>query len=790
MSLAPGTSLGPYEIQSVLGKGGMGEVYRARDTRLQRDVAIKVLPQTSIDSYTSIKRFQREATALAALSHPNILTIFDVGTEQGISYVVTELLKGEVLRRVIPKDGFSWEKTLSIAIPIAEGLKAAHSQGILHRDLKPENIFITSDDHVKILDFGLARYDPVISGKNASQAQTASRLTESNITIGTVPYMSPEQIRGVSVDARTDIFSFGSVLYEMLTGRRAFAGETSADIVAAILKQQPESPSQTRKDIPEALNAILFRCLEKNPDQRFQTVSDLTSHLKTASSLPLRTQKPALRNQGLVPKIIIPITLLVILLAFVFVYSRFNARKSIESVAVLPFVNASSNPEVEFLSDGITERIINTLSQLPQLKKVMARSTVFSYKGKQIDPRKVGNELRVDAVLMATMIQHGDNIIIHAELVNTEDGSQIWGEEFNRPMADILLVQQEMAKEISQSMQLKLTPEQTTELSKRPTNNIEAYQLYLKGRYYWNKRTHEGFQKAKDYFQQALDKDPTYALAYSGLADYYAQPGYNRLPVQETIPKAFSTARKALELDPNLAEPHVVLGLLSWQRKSDVVQSEKEFRKAIELNPNYPTAHQFYSVALISWGRSQEALTEIKRAAELDPLSLSIQTSWGDIYRESRQYQKALDQYKKVIEMDPNFGQVYMNRGILYEYRGMQDEAVKEGIVGMRLGKNPYLAEIEAIYAKSGWRGLWQDGLNFQLNALKKNEPVDPRYMVRLYLNLGDLEKAMEWTKKYFDENKHDRTVRYDLQFCPMFDPIRSDARFVALLQQFNSKLQ
>lgn len=789
MSLVPGTYLGPYKIQSVLGKGGMGEVYRARDTRLQRDVAIKVLVQNEAATEKAMKRFQHEAKALAALSHPNILTIFDVGIEQGVSFVVTELLKGEMLRKAIPEGGLSWENALAIAIPITEGLAAAHSQGILHRDLKPENVFITSDDHVKILDFGLARYDPVISDENGSEVQTASRLTESNVTVGTIPYMSPEQIRGAVLDGRTDIFSFGCVLYEMITGHRAFSGETAADTIAAILKEQPQFPSSLRKEIPPALETILFRCLEKNPEQRFQSVIDLTSELKAVSDMKPQLQTSPRKPYKAGSRVILPVILLVTLVVSILVYTHFHARKTINSVAVLPFANISSNPDVDFLSDGITERIINTLSQLPELR-VMARSTVFSYKGKQIDPRKVGAELHVEAVLTATMIQHGDDLIIRAELVNTEDGTQIWGDEFNRPMADILSVQQDMAKEISENMQLKLTPNQKKELVKLPTNNFEAYQLYIKGRYYWNKRTHEGFQKARDYFQQALDKDPTYALAYAGLADYYAQPGYNRLPVEETIPKAFATARKAVELDPNLADPHVVLGLLYFQQKGDVVQSEKEFRKAIELNPNHATAHQFYALFLAQWGRNVEAQAEIRRAADLDPLSLIIQTSLGDLLRESRQYQKALDQYNKVIEMDPNFGQVYMNRSLLYEYRGMQDEAIRDVIVGMRSGKNPDLSETETIYKKSGWRGVWQYELDDALIALKKNESVNPLYMVRIYLALGDLDKAMEWTEKYFNENKHDLRVQYDLQFSPMFDPLRSNSRFVALLQSFNSQTQ
>jgi serine/threonine protein kinase len=777
MDLVSGTRLGPYEIQSPSGKGGMGEVYRAKDIRLGRDVAIKILPQSLLSADEPLKRFEREAKALASISHPNILTIFDVGNEQGVHFVVTEFLNGNTLRTHIPESGLSWQKALEIAIAISEGLVAAHSLGIIHRDLKPENIFITSDRRIKILDFGLARFVPV---NEAVEEETISRVTKSHVVFGTVPYMSPEQIRGMPIDERSDIFSFGCLFYEMLTGRRPFQRESSADITAAILKEQPLPLNQSNNNIPQSVEKIVLRCLEKEREKRFQKATDLVTNLKALTSANNEASLSIIQKLNLRHLIAV---LLVVLTLVGLILFRSTPEKTISTLAVLPFKNASANHDVDFLSEGISERITSNLSQLPQLR-VKSRSTVYVYKDKQIDPRKIGKDLNVGAVLMGSVLQRGENLTLRAELVDTNDGTQLWGDEYNRSMSDIFQIQEEIATEISKKLQLKLTPAQQGELSKRQTHNVEAYQLYMKGRYYWNKRTQEAFKKAKEYFLQALDKDPTYALAYAGLADYYAQPGYNLLPPEETYPKAIAAAKKALDLDPMLAEPHVVLAMIAYHYNSDPEASAQEFRKAIDLNPSYATAHQWYSLILSQIGKHQEAINEMKLAMDLDPLSPMIQTTYGDVLCHGRQYDRAIEEYKKAIEMDPNFAQAYMNLGTLYEIRNMRDESMKNTLTALRVANRPDFGETETIYKTSGWSGFWKSELDFQMESIKKQEKVDPYRLVRIYLNLDDKDKAIEWCEKYFDENKKDLTVRYDLQFDPMLDRVRSNPRFIALMKR------
>ena len=547
MSLLAGARLGPYEIVAPVGAGGMGDVYRARDSRLGRDVAIKVLPQHLSHDPQALIRFEREARAIAALSHPNILAVFDIGTEQGVSYVVTELLEGETLGRRLASGAMPWRDVARVGAALGEGLAAAHAKGIIHRDLKPENVFLTLDGLVKILDFGVARFRPSDSHDLDAVTQAG---TQAGTVLGTVGYMSPEQVRGEVAAAPCDLFSLGCVLYEMVAGRKAFSGQSIADTLAAIVSRDPSPLSQS--DVPAEFDLVIRRCLEKSPSERFQSARDLAFRLRemligTGSGRSTGVSAPDTR---------------------------------LDSLAVLPFANASGDPDAEYLSDGITESIINTLSQLGRLR-VAARSTVFRYKGQDLDLLKVGRDLNVRVVLTGRVVQRGDNLRIQAELVNAADGTQLWGQRYHRKAADIFSIEEEIAKEISEALRLRLTRDEQRQLEKRYTENDDAYQLYLKGRFHWN-RSKETLERAVACFAHAVEKDPNYALAWSGMANCFTVYGtYYALSPKLALPKARTLALKALALDNSLEEPHACLGVIKAHHDFDWVASDQEFRRAL-----------------------------------------------------------------------------------------------------------------------------------------------------------------------------------------------------------------
>jgi len=611
MTYASGARIGPYEILAPLGAGGMGEVYRARDTRLGRDVAVKVLPAAFSVDPDRLRRFQQEARAASALNHPNILTIYDVGEQEGSPYVVSELLEGETLRERLAGAALPVRKAMDYGIQIAEGLAAAHEKGIVHRDLKPENLFVTKDGRVKILDFGLAKLTRPEASGPLTEAPTATAGTEPGLVMGTVGYMSPEQVRGQAADHRSDIFAFGAILYEMLAGRRAFGGASAADTMSAILKEEPGF-APTHPDASPALEQIVRRCLEKSPGERFQSARDLAFALNNLSvpGAPSVSPRVSVRWGRLALWAVVCVGAVLLVLF----YGR--GRKPIDSLAVLPFVNASADPETEYLGDGITESLINSLSRLPNLR-VISRASVFRYKGKDQDPGAVARELGVRAVVTGRVTQRGDMLSIGTELVDTRDNRQLWGERYNRKFADVLAVQEEIAKQISENLRLRLTGEEQTRLAKRATANPAAYQAYLKGFHHTRQFTKEGIEKGMEYFRQALALDPKYAPAYAGLAysyewlcDWYAAP-------KEVVPAAMEAARKALELDPSLAEAHWILAWAKFTYDYDWTGAEQEFRRAIELNPADSVARSWYGLCLGALGRFEPGLQEIKRALEL-----------------------------------------------------------------------------------------------------------------------------------------------------------------------------
>src|SRR5579864_9335344 len=583
MPLAAGAHLGPYEIVAPIGAGGMGEVYRARDPRLDRDVAIKVLPAEVSGDPQALARFQREAKAVAALSHPNILAIFDVGSADGRNYVVTELLEGETLRARLNSSALAWRRAAELGTAIAEGLAAAHSKSVVHRDIKPDNLFLTSDGRIKILDFGLAKMPQAAAGENETVTQG---ITQTGMIMGTVGYMSPEQVRGIPAGPASDIFSLGCVLYEMVSSKRAFQGQTAAETMSSILRDPPPDLTASVKEIPSELGRLIAHCIEKNPEERFQSARDLAFGLKAALNSPVSA-------------------------------AAADPVKPANSIAVLPFVNASRDPDTEYLSDGITESIINSLAQLSQLK-VTPRGTVFRYKGKDVDPQTAGRELNTRVVLTGRVMQRGETLVVSTELVDVAEGSQLWGERYSRKLADIFELEEEIARKISQSLRMKLTGDEHKRLGKRYTENSEAYQLYLRGRHYWIKRTIDGMKKGAEYFQQAIDIDPGYALAYAGLADCYIMlSSYIAIPPRDGQTKARSAATTAVALDPELAEAHVSWGFIRFLLDWDWAAADRELQRAIELNPANWQGPYWYSIILAAIGKHAEAEVQIRRAQEL-----------------------------------------------------------------------------------------------------------------------------------------------------------------------------
>ncbi len=752
MPLKEGTRLGPYEILAPLGAGGMGEVYRARDTRLDREVAIKVLPERLAADANALSRFEREAKAVAALSHPNILAIHDFGEDHGIRFAVTELLDGETLRERIARERLGWRKAVEIGIAVTDGLSAAHAKGIVHRDLKPENVFVTSAGLVKILDFGLARLEERPMG-GATSSPTGSMQTEAGTVLGTVGYMSPEQVRLEAVDARSDIFSFGCLLFEMLSGRRAFEGNSSGETLASILRDHPPEIATFGVALPTPLQRVVSRCLEKNREERFQSARDLAFHLKEVTSGSIGAPSSSGKH-----------------------------GPAIESIAVLPFANASPDPDTEYLSDGIAESIINSLSRLPNLR-VMARTTLSRYKGREIDPQTVGSELKVRAVLTGRVFHRGDNLVIKTELVDARDGSQIWGENYNRKFADILAIEDEISREISEKLRVKVTGENEQLLAHRATESPEAHRLYLKGLFYWNKRTADGLRKGIELFKEAIEVDPEYALAYAGIAHSYNQLGfYQYLEPQEAFPRAKAAATRALELDASLGEARTVLAVVRFWYDWDWSGAEEEFHRAIAASPDFVHVHHFYGIFLTSRERFQDGLVELHRAEALDPLSLPARASLGWCFFLARRYDEAIAELEKVLEMDSNFAVAHHLLSLNYFAKRMWTEATRFGARAAELsGRDPTrLSSFGACLAASGRRDE-AEAILAELAALAPRRYVSSLDIAYIQVALGRTDLAFKWLDKAVAERTPFLAL---LRVDPRADPLRADPRFADLLKR------
>jgi serine/threonine-protein kinase len=777
-TLVGGTKLGDYEVQSLVGSGGMGVVYRARDLRLGRDVAIKVLPLFFASDRNRLRRFEQEARAAAALNHPNILAVHQLGTYEGSPYLVSELLHGETLRARVKRGPIPLEESVEYARQIARGLAAAHEKGIVHRDLKPENLFLTKDGQIKILDFGLAkRTRPELAAKSESLA------TEMGVVMGTVGYMSPEQVRGQSADFRSDIFAFGAILYELLSGQRAFTGDSSADVSSAILNEDPPKLSRSDSHVPKALEAVVERCLKKNPPERFQSVEELSVALQGIKALPRRGISLSPILTGARWRILAGVIVVAIAAAAIFVYVRnFRNRESaIDSIAVMPFASKGGDSAGD-LGDGVTSGLIDSLSQIPNLR-VMSRSATSHYKGRDVDPQTVGRELNVRVVLTGTFTPRGDGFVLDAELVNAKDDSHIWGQQYDTKPAEILTVQGALARALSEKLRSRLSDEARANLAKPGTSNTEAYLLYVKGLYSFDRVDPQSEKAAVAYFQQALEKDPAYAQAYSGLGEAYAYLAHFRsIPFREAIQKAKAAARRSLELDPNLADGHCALSLashinLEWE------EAEREARRCVELNPNLLFAHEAYALILADVGNMAQSLVEQKRAWELDPISLQANWLLGNAYYFSRDYDHAIEQRLKVIELAPNYAGHHDALGAAYLMKGELDKAALEYEKALRMyGEADEAEALRRAYANEGIRGLLKTQIEQESNP-GRTDDYSPYDVAGMYSFLGDTENAFTWLDRVYAEHEKYSgliIVRID----PFLDNIRSDPRYHALLRR------
>ncbi|MBX3277944.1 MAG: protein kinase [Acidobacteria bacterium] len=827
-------NLAHYQILKRIGAGGMGEVYLAEDTRLGRKVALKLLPREFTDDAVRVRRFEQEARAASALNHPNIITIYEIGQADGHQYIATEYIEGETVRRLLSHGYIRLLDTLDIAIQTAQALEAAHRVGIIHRDIKPENIMRRPDGYIKILDFGLAKLTE--RGATGDDAEAPKFQTDPGTVLGTVAYMSPEQARGLPVDARSDLFSLGVVLYEMLTGRRPFTGATSSDILVAILDREPAPPSTHLPTLPEDLNRIVNRLLVKDAAVRYSSAGELLADLRrvktfietsedsqptigmsgvmsgtgnadtmmtksgetaadplfTRASPGVRTREThaAATSAGQIPArrsawIWAALGLFLVLGGAAAALLMFmNREEKLDSLAVLPFsiARVEGNAEnIEYLSDGITEGLINSLSQLPELN-VKSRNAVLRFKGAESDARAVGRDLGVRAVLLGRIKQEGRDLVISTELVQTSTQRQIWGESFRRSAEDLLALQEQITGTIAARLRMQLSDAERRALAARPTNSAEAYELYLRGRYYWNQGTPEALKKADEYFERAAGLDPGYTLAIAGCAACHAHGADEDEPPSASMPKAKQVALVALKQNENLASAHLVLARVAWMYDWDFAAAERKFLRAIELEPGNTAAMEQYAEFLAHMGRDGEAIVQIDRVRAIDPASPQIDETSGRLYYYRRRYDQSIAELERALRFNPNSAPVREGMGLAFEQKRMQPEAVEQYLMARRIADDrpDYLPALKDAYARGRWEGFWKK----ELAALQERASagyVPASRFAEIHLRLQDRAQALLWLAKAYDE-RDARMVA--LKVDPLFDPLRGEARFEEIVRR------
>jgi serine/threonine protein kinase len=783
-----GETVGHYRVLQKLGGGGMGVVYEAEDLKLGRRVALKFLPEELAHDPQALERFRREARSASSLNHSNICTIHDISEENGRSFIAMEFMAGQTLKQRLMAGPIPLEELLEVATQIADALDAAHSEGIVHRDIKPANIFITKRGQAKVLDFGLAKLTGNQPHSSPEGATMDGNLTSPGMAVGTVAYMSPEQARGEELDKRSDLFSFGAVLYEMCTGKMAFSGNTSAVIFDAILRKSPTSPVRINPELPVELEYIINKALEKDRSLRYQNAADILADLKRLRRNSSSTQVQAVREpvsgagQKLVWAYLAGAVVLLLALAG-FAWWRLQGGQQISSIAVMPFVNGSNDANAEYLSDGITESLINNLSQLPSLV-VIPRASVFHYKGHEIDPEAVARDLKVQGVITGRIVQRGDQLVISAELIDARSNRNVWGDQYDRKLADVLTVQQDIASAISSHLRERLSGQSAAKPTQRGgTENPEAYQSYLKGRYYWERRSPESLEKSKDYFSEAIARDPGYAMAYVGLADYYnVVTDYSPIPASEAAPKARAAAEKALAIDDSLPEAHNAMAGAYWSLLK-FGESEREFQRTLQLNPNYSNAHHWYGLLLCWTARCGEGLPHLRRAVELDPLNLQYNANLGQGLAVDKQFDAAIEQLKKTLEMDPNFFNAHNQLRSAYRDMGKYDlwlqEWGKSAAISGDQEDATNVKEVARVYAESGYAAAAKRSAELQ-EQLAKRHYIDPSIVGYEYAYTGNKEQTFAWLQKAAAERSSSLQL---IKIVRPLDPWRTDPRYEAIVK-------
>jgi serine/threonine protein kinase len=781
-----GKTLGHYSFIAKMGAGGMGEVYSARDLKLERDVALKILPAGSLIDESARKRFRKEALALSKLNHPNIATIYDFDTAAGVDFIAMELVTGETLAEKAAIGALPEKEVVSLASQIAAALEEAHEHGIVHRDLKPGNVMVTPKGHVKVLDFGLAKL--VQPAANVASAET---LSQTQGVSGTLPYMSPEQLQGEQPEPRSDIFSFGVLLYQISTGQLPFRETVPSRLTDAILHQVPVGTRALNPRISAELERIIVKCLEKHPEHRYQSAREILADLSRLSMPSAASAPSAATIKPRQLRILwIAAGAAVLLLALLYVVAqRYGwvplgraASAPIRSLAVLPLENFSRDPDQDYFADGMTEALITDLSKISALQ-VISRTSVMQYKGSKKPLPAIAKELHVDAVIEGSVEKAGERVRITAQLIEATNDKHLWAESYDRDLRDVLSLQDEVARRIADQVQVKLTPLEQRQLSAKTPTNPEAYQLYLQGRFYWNKGDEQGLKKSIEYYQAALTKEPNYALAYAGLADSYSGFSDWYLPPRQVMPQAKAAALKALQLDDSLSATHAVLCWIYTVYEWDWPGAERECNRAIELSPNSADAHDTYANFLACIGRWEKAAAEIHLAEELDPLSFRYSADAAMIYYDWRHYDQAVLHAQKSLSLQPDYFIAHSYLGMIYAQTGSSSEAIAEAQKGVQLSDSPLARGVLGYsYAASGNKS---DALKIAAD-LKGNLDkhfVCPFEIGTIYIRLGEKDESFRWLNRAYEE----RSICISgMKFDPRLDPVRSDPRYETLVRQVN----